>query len=181
MELNKKHRHTLLSISEWAISDFLEYGKCNPLPQEFEIDDVLKSKTGAFVSVYVKNRLRGCIGTFSESDPLYANVHQLSIQAATEDRRFKAVKSNEISNLSIEISVLSTRKKITKPFEIEIGKHGIYMIHGIRRATLLPQVALKNKWSVIEFLECCAENKLGLSRDSWKEAELYVYEAIIID
>jgi hypothetical protein len=181
MKLNKNHRHTLLSIAEWAITDYLESGKRNPLPGEFNIDKILESKKGAFVSVYVKNKLRGCIGTFSESDPLFDNVHQLSIQAATEDRRFKAVKSKEISDLKIEISVLSPRKRINSPSDIVIGKHGIYLIHGIRRATLLPQVAVKNRWNAIEFLECCAENKLGLNRESWKEAELYVYEAVIID
>ena len=53
------------------------------------------------------------------------------------------------------------------------------MIHGIRRATLLPQVAVKNKWTVVDFLECCAKNKLGMDRNSWKEADLFVYEAIV--
>jgi hypothetical protein len=83
--------------------------------------------------------------------------------------------------MKVEISVLLPRKRIFGPDEIEIGTHGIYLIHGYRRATLLPQVALTNNWTPVEFLECCAENKLGLSKSSWKEAELYVYEAILID
>jgi AmmeMemoRadiSam system protein A len=180
MEFTVKQRHTLLNIAEWSIQDYLITGKRHALPDRFEIDSLLESKLGAFVSIYVKKKLRGCIGTFSESQPLYENIHMMSIQAATEDKRFKPVTREEISDMTVEISVLSSRKKINGPEEIIIGKHGVYLIHGIRRATLLPQVAAKNRWTPIEFLECCAENKLGLTKDSWKEAEIFVYEAVII-
>lgn len=181
MELTRRQKHTLLNIAEWAITDYLESGKRQKLPDTFLLDDILKSTVGAFVSVYINNDLRGCIGTFSEKNILYKNVHQMAIQAAFEDRRFKPVSEDELAGLKVEISVLSPRKKINDPSEIKIGKHGIYMIHGIRRATLLPQVALEQNWNSIEFLECCATNKLGLNKNSWKEAELYVYEAIVID
>ena len=181
MELTREHKHTLLNIAEWAISDFLITGKRKALPDTFELDPVLKTNCGAFVTVYINGKLRGCIGTFSEKEALYDNVHQLAIQAATEDRRFEPLKENEIKGLTVEISVLLPRRKITGPEEIEIGKHGVYMIHGIKRATLLPQVAVEYGWTAVEFLECCAQNKLGLGKNSWKEAELFVYEAIVFD
>lgn len=180
MEFTKKQKHTLLSIAEWSIHDYLTTGKRDKLPGKFEIDPVLKSKRGVFVSVYVKKDLRGCIGTFSENEPLYKNVHQMALQAAVEDKRFRPIGVEEIYDLEIEISVLTPRTRIEGPEDIVIGKHGVYLIHGIRRATLLPQVAVQNDFSPVEFLECCAENKLGLSRSSWKEADLYVYEAIVI-
>ena len=180
MEFTEKQKHMLTSIAEWSIHDYLTTGKRDELPDRLEIDPVLKSPRGAFVSVYVKSNLRGCIGTFSEKEPLYKNIQQMALQAALEDNRFKAVKAGELNHLQIEISVLSPRERIEGPDDIVIGKHGIYMINGIRRATLLPQVAIQNNWSPVEFLEVCAESKLGMSRDSWKDSELYVYEAIII-
>ena len=179
MILSREHQHTLLNIAKWSIQDFLETRKRNPIPEIFDIDDMIMSTLGAFISVYVNNDLRGCIGTFSESEPLFENVHHMSLQAAFEDNRFKALCKKDIPGLRVEISVLSPRIRINSPDDIVIGKHGIYLIHGIRRATLLPQVAIKNKWSAIEFLECCAKNKLGMHKDSWKEAELFVYEAIV--
>ena len=180
MEFSLEDRNTLISIAKWSIHHLLETGGQSSLPDMFKISDALKLKVGAFVTVYVNEHLRGCIGTFSESEQLYRNVRQMAIQAAFEDHRFKPVQLSELENMRIEISVLSPREKIMNPMEINIGKHGIYMIHGYRKATLLPQVAVENHFSTIEFLECCAKNKLGLSKDSWREAELYVYEAIVI-
>jgi AmmeMemoRadiSam system protein A len=177
MGFTQKQKHTLISIAEWSIHDYLSTGKRRKLPESFEIDQLLHSKQGVFVSVYVKKKLRGCIGTFSEDEPLYKNVNRMALEAAFEDSRFKPVREEELKHLKIEISVLSERRRIKGPEEIIIGRHGIYMIHGIRRATLLPQVAAENRWSPVEFLECCAGNKLGLSRNSWQDAELYVYEA----
>lgn len=176
----KKQEHTLISIAEWSILDYLATGKRKKLPDIFEIDLQLRSKRGVFVSVYVKRDLRGCMGTFSESVPLYKNVQQMALQAALEDDRFKPIKENESGNLKIEISVLSSRVKIEGPEKIEIGKHGVYLVHGISCATLLPRVAVEHNFTPVEFLECCAENKLGMSRNSWKEADLYVYEAVVI-
>ncbi len=180
MEFTAEQKHTLISIAEWSVQETVTTGKRISLPETFRIDDILRSPMGAFVTVYIDKELRGCIGTFSESEPLYKNVHEMARQAATEDRRFRPVSLDELPQLEVEISVLSPREKISGPEEIEIGKHGIYLIHGIRRATLLPQVAVKNDWSPVEFLECCAGNKLGLDRDSWKEAEIFVYEATVI-
>ena len=180
MTLSTEHQQTLSGIAKWAIRETLLNGKASVLPGQFIIDEALKSKSGAFVSVYVKNDLRGCIGTFSETDELYRNVWNMAVQAAFEDRRFKPVTQDDLPNMKIELSILTPRTRIHGPEDIVIGKHGIYMILGMRRATLLPQVATRNNWDALRFLECCAENKLGMYRDSWKEAELYTYEAIII-
>ncbi len=179
MDLSIDHKNTLLNIAEWTIIDYLENGKGKFSAEKFEIDVLLESKFGVFVSVYVGEDLHGCIGTFSESEPLFENVNRMAIQAAFEDSRFKPVCMRDIQAMRVEISVLSKRIRIKSPDDIIIGKHGIYMIHGIRRATLLPQVAVANKWSAIEFLECCAKNKLGMNKDSWKEVELFVYEAVV--
>jgi len=179
MIISDEQKHTLLNIAEWSIMDYLEHGIKRPISKKFIIDEVLKSKLGAFVSVYVNNNLRGCIGTFSESDPLFQNVSRMTIQAAFQDNRFKPLNKDDVEAMKVEISILSHRVRIRKPDEICIGKHGIYMIHGIRRATLLPQVAVKNNWTPLEFLECCSRNKLGMGKNTWKEAELFVYEAIV--
>lgn len=180
MNFSPTEKHTLLSIAEWAIQDYLTTGKRHTLPSHFDISGLLSEHMGAFVSVYVKKKLRGCIGTFSASEPLYRNVQQMAVQAATEDHRFKPLSASDIQHTEAEISVLSKRRRIEGPGDIEIGKHGIYLINGFRRATLLPQVASKNNFSAVEFLECCAENKLGMNKDSWKDSEIYVYEAVVI-
>jgi AMMECR1 domain-containing protein len=75
--------------------------------------------------------------------------------------------------------VLTPLKKIQSADEIELGKHGIYMKKGYHSGTFLPQVATDTKWSLEEFLGHCARDKAGIGWDGWKDAELFVYEAII--
>ena len=181
MNFTFQEKQTLLNIAEWSIQEYLSTGKRHELPGNFMITEGLFQHLGAFVTLYYDHQLRGCIGTFSESEPLFENVRRMAIQSAAEDRRFRPINIKELSKLEIEISVLTPRVKIDGPEDIEIGKHGIYLINGFRHATLLPQVALKSEFSPEQFLECCAEKKLGLAKDSWKESEIYVYEAIVIN
>ncbi len=70
-------------------------------------------------------------------------------------------------------------KKITDISEIVIGKHGIYIKKGIMSGTLLPQVAAERGWSVAEFLGYCARDKAGIGWEGWKNAEIFVYEALV--
>jgi len=158
--------------------------KIDPLMKSSLVPDslteALKKRCGAFVSIYVNQELRGCIGTFSEEDPLYENVMKMAVSAATEDLRFTPVRPHELSLLKLEISILTPRQRIYDPSEIVIGKHGIYMKKGSNRGTLLPQVAVDQNWSVKELLGHCARNKAGIGWDGWKNAELYIYEAIVL-
>lgn len=145
------------------------------------IPDALKVKCGVFVSVYVEDKLRGCLGTFSEEKTLYSNVKRMALSAAAHDSRFLPVAGDEVQKLKIEISVLSPRKAISGPEEIEIGRHGIFIEQGTARGTFLPQVAKDQNWTAEEFLARCSENKAGIGREGWKTARLFTYEALVFD
>jgi len=178
MTITEREKDTLLSMAFHAISGRIDPKNRFNSPRE-ELTDVLESKCGAFVSVYVNLKLRGCIGTFSEEEALYKNVRKMAVSAATEDGRYSSIHPDELSRLEIEISVLTPRQKIYDPAEIVIGKHGIYIKHGANRGTLLPQVAVKQNWTATEFLGSCSKYKAGIGWDGWKTAELYTYEAIV--
>lgn len=178
MKIHQKNRETLLDIAEAAIMKHLGERKEITLDPE-QFDSEITARVGAFVSIYIEQKLRGCIGTFSEDNPLFENVQKMSLSAAFHDQRFDAVRSDESSKLGIEISVLTPRRRIYSEDKIEIGRHGIYMISGMQRGTLLPQVAVNNRWSALELLEHCAQYKVGIHKSAWKDAELYIYEAIV--
>ena len=55
----------------------------------------------------------------------------------------------------------------------------IYIRKGFNSGTYLPQVADEVNWTKEEFVCHCSQDKAGLGWDGWKEAELYVYEAIV--
>ena len=69
--------------------------------------------------------------------------------------------------------------KIEDINEIELGKHGIYIKKGHRTGTFLPQVATETGWNLEQFLGHCSQDKAGLGWDGWKEAEIYIYEALV--
>jgi len=135
---------------------------------------------GAFVSIYVDNELRGCIGKIESNNPLYKTIEQTAISAAIHDTRFSSIRIEELDKMKIEISILTPLKKIDSIEEIIPGKHGILIRKDIRSGTFLPQVATRTGWTALEMLEKCSERKAGLGKDGWRDADIYTYEAIII-
>ena len=140
---------------------------------------ILNSKCGAFVSLHKHGRLRGCIGHFGEDYPLHEMVAEMARAAAFEDPRFMPVTRDELDDLDIEISVLTPMRRIHSMDEFELHRHGIYIKKGYRSGTFLPQVANEVNWTKEEFVGHCSQDKAGLGWDGWRDAELYVYEAIV--
>ena len=103
----------------------------------------------------------------------------MAISAATSDYRFDPVSASELNSLDIEISVLTPMHKISSTEEIILGKHGIYIKKGGQSGTLLPQVATDRNWTKEEFLGYCSRDKAGIGWNGWKNADIYIYEAIV--
>lgn len=129
-----------------------------------------------------KKELRGCIGFLEPRNPLIETVIKAAISAATEDPRFEPMTMDELENSVIEVSVLSPYTEIKDPLnEIEVGKHGIYIVYGVlNRGVLLPQVPIDYCWDIETYLaEGCL--KAGLTPDAWmsEKTKIYVFEAMI--
>lgn len=179
MKLSVTQKDILLNLVFAEIKDHLGAYSQSQVPAEDEQPE-LYNKCGAFVTLYVNHQLRGCIGTFSEEQPLIENTRRMAIQSAFHDTRFNPINENDLDRLDIEISVLTPRRRIFGPEEIEIGTHGIYIESQGRRGTFLPQVATSHNLDAVSFLELCCENKMGLPGDAWKNADLFVFEALIL-
>jgi AmmeMemoRadiSam system protein A len=177
-KLTDKDKKDLLSIARTSIERFVKNRKKLEI-EEKTIPSILKTPCGAFVTLKKDGNLRGCIGRFDASEPLYQVVQEMAIASSTQDYRFSPVESNEIPELKIEISVLTPMRRISSLDEIELGKHGIYIKKGNRSGTFLPQVATETGWTKEEYLGHCAQDKAGIGWNGWKDAELYVYEALV--
>ena len=141
----------------------------------------LKKNMGAFVTLNIDGNLRGCIGRFTSDDPLYEVVNQMAIASAFDDTRFTPLSKEEFNKIKIEISVLGPLKKIKNISEIVLGKHGIYIKKDFRSGTMLPQVATGNHWTLEQFLGYTSRDKAGLGWDGWKNADIYIYEAVVLE
>jgi AmmeMemoRadiSam system protein A len=162
--LAEREKHLLLQIARSALT----LGVANkPPPHEFPNEEFLQQPSGAFVTLHRRNRLRGCVGQLPGRDALAAVVAHCARAAALDDSRFDPVTSAELSEIDIEVSVLSLLQDVALE-AIEPGKHGLLVSRGMQRGVLLPQVASQFNWGAQRFLEeTCV--KAGLERDAWKD------------
>jgi AmmeMemoRadiSam system protein B/AmmeMemoRadiSam system protein A len=179
LKFTDEESQKLISIARNSIRAMLFENK--RLIQDSEtLPPIFKINMGAFVTIKIDGKLKGCIGRFTSPDPLYQVVSQMSIASAFDDTRFTPVTKTEFGKIEIEISVLGPLRKISSIGEIIIGMHGVYIKKDFRTGTMLPQVATENGWTVEQFLGYTSRDKAGLGWTGWKEAEIYIYEAAIL-
>lgn len=176
--LREREKRNLLSIARNTITEYVTQNSILPIDTT-TLSQSLKIPCGAFVTLNKDNMLRGCIGRFDATMPLYRVVQEMAIASATQDYRFPKVEPAELAELEVEISVLTPMRRISSIDEIKLGRDGIYIRKGSRSGTFLPQVAGETGWSKEEFLGHCAQDKAGIGWDGWKDAEIYVYEALV--
>jgi MEMO1 family protein len=177
--ISRYEKKQLFSIAENSIRHMLYEHKRITIDEK-EMTGNLAEQMGAFVTIKIDGNLRGCIGRFVSKDPLYVAVRESAISSAFEDPRFQPLSKEELDRIQIEITVLGPLRRIKDTSEIVLGKHGIYIKKGNRAGTMLPQVATENKWSLEEFLGYTSREKAGLGWTGWKDAELYVYDGIVL-
>ena len=176
--LTKSEQKELLTIARNALSEIIN-NKQKLRVEQKRVSPKLTQPLGAFVTLNKNHTLRGCIGSFQQDKPLYQTVIDMTIAAALHDERFKEVSFDELKDIEIEISVLTPRKRVYSFDDIIIGRDGIYIQKGIQHGTYLPQVAIQMGWDAKEFVSHCSQEKAGIGKDGYKDAEVYTYEAVV--
>ena len=172
--MTEKHGE-LLKLARSAIESELSNEK---LEVNKEIKKKYSEKGASFVTLTEHKILRGCVGSLYPHQELYKDVIENAKHAAFDDYRFPQLKKNELSEIKIEVSVLSVPKRLEFKNEKELLKKinknmGIVLKRGFNSATFLPQVweELPEK---IDFLESLCV-KAGIGKDLWKSSEIYFY------
>lgn len=125
---------------------------------------------GAFVTLWARGELRGCVGR-AEGDRAVAEiVRVMTVAAASEDHRFAPVTPDELPDITVEISVLSEAVALAPADRpgVVVGRHGLIVRRGAKSGLLLPQVAVEQRWSAEEFLAATAR-KARLGPAAWRE------------
>lgn len=100
----------------------------------------------SFVTLHVAGRLRGCIGSIEARQPLALDVAANARNAALYDPRFPPLTPEELSDLEIEVSVLTPLQPISfrgmedLARQVQPGRDGVLIVRGWQRGLLLPQV-----------------------------------------
>lgn len=124
---------------------------------------------GVFVTLRKRGQLRGCMGILDPAVPLAEAVRHAATSAASQDPRFPPVGSNELPDLSVEVSILSTPQPMGSLDDLQIGRHGVLVQQGTRRGLFLPQVATEHHLDKETFLTRCCAEKAGLPPDAWRD------------
>jgi AmmeMemoRadiSam system protein A len=162
-EFSPEERARLLQLAHESIVSALEDRQLCLTPPTAHFAE----PRGAFTSLYLHGKLRGCVGYVLPVSSVYQAVADTARAAAFEDTRFCPVKLEEASNLEIELSILSRPEPIA-PEQIVIGRDGLLIGMSEYRGLLLPQVAVEHSWDRETFLEQTCQ-KAGLSRDAWRK------------
>lgn len=138
----------------------------------------LSDRRGAFVTLEADGELRGCIGRPYPAQTGIEAIRESAIGAATDDPRFPPVTTSELSNITVEVSVLGSPEPIRPDSgsidgHLRIGRHGLIVSDEHRSGLLLPQVPVTRDWTAPEFLsQTC--RKAGMAGDCWRDGTVTV-------
>lgn len=174
--IDKEGKNALLDWARSTIRARLEGGPEARPPSGPGLD----ATCGAFVSLHEEGRLRGCIGRIVGGSPVVETIRGMALAAAFEDPRFDPLVASELPRVDIEITLLSPMERLASVEDIEIGRHGLYIVKGWHSGLLLPQVPVEFGWDRETFLEQLCY-KAGLHAGAWKasDTELFSFEGIV--
>lgn len=164
-----------VEIARNTLENFLRDGEEPDLDEE--LSDQMEEERGVFVTLEKNGDLRGCIGRPMPRQPFIEGLVNSAINAATRDPRFPEVSSEELEDITIEVSMLTVPEEVEVedpkryPEKIEVGRDGLIVKYGGSEGLLLPQVPVDNNWESEEFLsQTCV--KAGLSSDAWIKEDI---------
>jgi hypothetical protein len=158
-----------VKLARETIENYVSRGE---IPQPKNIPPEMQGKAGVFVSIHKDGELRGCIGTIGSSEENIAEeIVRNAISASTGDPRFNPVTPDELSQLDINVDVLTEPELISGEKDLDPKKYGAIMESGWKRGLLLPD--LEGVDTVKKQLEIC-RMKAGI--DSDEQVKLYRFE-----
>ncbi len=168
--IDERDAELLLDLAETAIRARLTRGTI-PDVDAGALPTSLARPIGAFVSLHVAGELNGCIGNMGGTTAIAASVTELAVKAAFEDPRLPALRSVDLTDLHIEISLLSARVEVPARTRSELVaqlrpvEHGLVLRSGYRQALFLPSV-----WEQLPHPDLFVDQllrKAGISPTTW--------------
>lgn len=177
--INDKQAAVLLRLAREAIASRLRGVACGvDIPE----DAVFSENAATFVTLKIKDELRGCIGNLEPTLSLWLSVSENAVKAAFGDTRFLPLSLDELEEVHIHISVLTRPQPLEYLDSVDLlrrlrpGVDGVVLRHGKAGATFLPQV-----WEQLpdpaQFLGYLCR-KAGLAERCWEKEhpEIYIYQ-----
>jgi AmmeMemoRadiSam system protein A len=132
---------------------------------------VLRAQRATFVTLKVKDRLRGFHGSLAPERSLLDDVVENARQAVLNDSRFPRLTPDELGEVHCHVSILSTPRSILAQSEAELAAalrpdiDGLIMREGAKQGLFLPSVweSIPDPLSFVRALK----HRCGLPPDYW--------------
>jgi uncharacterized protein (TIGR00296 family) len=163
-----------VEVARAAVESFVEADRREQLGS---MRDAFYMRTGAFVrleNTQGRGRLRGCAGTYDDSDQLGEAIVDAAIRAASDDSCGSAVGAAELDTIRVSVCVVDSVVLTDDPVaDIEIGRHGVSVSRGDARGWLYPTVPVENNWSPADLLDRACR-KADLPPTAWEDDDTMV-------
>ncbi len=128
-----------VGLAKKTIKRFIENGEI--ITEREAGNEIIKQKAGAFVSLKIDGKLRGCIGTIEPyRTNLAKEIISNAISAATQDPRFPPVSKEELDKISYSVDVLEKPEKVADFSMLDTKEYGVIVKSGYRTGVLLPDI-----------------------------------------
>lgn len=180
--LGEREKTALLHIARKTISE----GCTQDLPPEPDLQgqpERFRQPAACFVTLQKHGALRGCIGSTEAHRSLFEDVIHNAFASAFHDSRFPPVTESELSEIRIEISLLTPQQRLAVTSEDDLlqtirpGIDGLLIRNARHSATFLPQVwqQLPNPGQFLQQLKI----KAGMAPGEWPEdMECFRYQCV---
>lgn len=178
----------LVKIARDAISHYLSGSlRLYEIPREFkEKFPELELYAPVFVTLEklvgeggVRGReLRGCIGFIEPILPLGVATVESAISSAFNDPRFPPLRSRELNEIVVTLTILNGKIEVKRIDEIIVGRDALYVERGVYprlfSGILLPEVPVDYCWDLETFANMTC-NKAGLEPGCWRRPGTRLY------
>lgn len=163
----------LLTIANESIKYGLQHHKPGVVMVS-KLPAIFHHRCATFVTIYINNQLRGCIGSLEPRYSVAEDVMRNAFASAFKDPRFPPLNVNEFKDIKLEISLLGPLQPMQFESEenliaqLQPGKDGILLADAKYRAVFLPLVweKLPDPKSFIQALK----QKAGMPADYWSNS-----------
>lgn len=159
----------LHEIAKKSLEEAVSHHRYSPSRSDYH--DAVFNKGAAFVTLTKNGELRGCIGTVIPYQAVAHDIAANTYEAAMEDSRFAPITKEELPEIKISISLLTSFEEIKYKDEADLisqiqqGIDGLIIRDGNRQGLFLPSV-----WEQLpdrrEFLNNL-KLKAGMSPSYW--------------
>lgn len=141
LEKRRTREDAWVRLARLSLETYVRTGRrLESLPDDLP-QELTGQAAGAFVSLHVAGRLRGCIGTIVPAQETVAQeIVQNAVSAGTRDPRFPAVRADELDQLEYSVDVLGQPEPVDSPDQLDPGQYGVIVSCGQRRGLLLPDL-----------------------------------------